>query len=327
MPIRRWDKSKLPTGPWTLNKDCPQAQGLVAWFPMGGATSAKFAPDMAGRFPLSGTTSGMTLGDAGQPAISFASASSHLMSNAALAFTAYPCSIIGWAKPITSANHSIACMSSNNGAVGAGRKLLYIGTDYSMRAFDQNGVGGTQAITTVVGAVNTWFQSAAVFTSQTSRDVYINGANAVNNAVDTGAFTNGLDTRVGNDASGGNFFNGDIGEVMLYNIAVSASVIARTADLGTRFELWYPLRSRKWISIGGAGAALAANAVAMASATSALSTQIVLAATPAAQATATAALATQILLSAAASAQATATAALNTAMDPATTTGALLMAA
>ena len=65
---RRWDKSKPPRGPFALNRDCPQAVGLVAWYPMGGVTGPKFIADHVGKAHLTlGTQGTMTRGVVGDP--------------------------------------------------------------------------------------------------------------------------------------------------------------------------------------------------------------------------------------------------------------------
>ena len=47
----------------------------------------------------------------------------------------------------------------------------------------------------------------------------------------------------------GRRFTGTIGDVRVYSYPLSAAQAANVSDPGTKFELWYPLRSKKWISI------------------------------------------------------------------------------
>ncbi len=98
--IRRWDKSKPPTGPFALNRDCPQAQGLVAWWPMGGA-GVGYAQDLAGITHASPGTiaSAMTLGDDGRPALSLVQASNQYLVAATCPVSAVPLTLTSWARP------------------------------------------------------------------------------------------------------------------------------------------------------------------------------------------------------------------------------------
>ena len=64
---RKWDKSKPPLGPFALNKDSLQAQGLSAWWPLNDGGSTQF--DLVGGAHGSGALSNRTLGADGQPAV------------------------------------------------------------------------------------------------------------------------------------------------------------------------------------------------------------------------------------------------------------------
>jgi hypothetical protein len=61
-----------------------------------------------------------------------------------------------------------------------------------------------------------------------------------------------------NSGGVGAFWNQYIGETGAWNIGVDPSILLRMADPGKRFELWYPLRSKKWMV--GAGGATTVNA-------------------------------------------------------------------
>src|SRR5574337_768321 len=80
--MRVWDKSRPPRGPFTLSRDSPLAQGLVAWYPLGMA-SGQFVPDGAGIYPLDTAAGGpsITLAPDGAPALAFVGASSQQIHN------------------------------------------------------------------------------------------------------------------------------------------------------------------------------------------------------------------------------------------------------
>lgn len=251
--MRRLDMSRPPSGPFTLNKDSPLAQGLVAWWPMGGATGKGAAFDLVGKQHLAGTATGMTLDGSGSPAMSFVAASSQYISNASLLISAYPLSVTSWFRSTTLGNYSLACPASGDGA-GSGRKEIILLTSGAVRAFDQDSAAGSASATTaVLTTAGAWTHAAAVFTSTASRTAYINGGSAVNN---TSALANTSflgETRIGVDSIAAFYMNGDIGETCFYNVAISADIVARQHDPSTRFELWYPLRSKKWFSSGAGG--------------------------------------------------------------------------
>lgn len=254
--IRRWDKSKPPTGPFALNRDAPQAQGLVAWYPMGGPSGRGLAQDLAGQArarTLSGTVGGITLGDMGQPAQTLVSASSQFVGGTDIPVSAFPLSISAWFRPATA--HSGTVAGLNNGDLS--RKLLFCYSGSTIRAFTSNGAGSASAFPASTGSYTTgkWTHGAAVFASSTSTSVYRDGNNKTTDttAVDFGSPVSIRIGHDGNSVPGSNYFNGDVGEVGFWAVALGDDLVWRLYDPGTRYELWYPLRSRKWMVSAGGG--------------------------------------------------------------------------
>lgn len=249
--IRRWDKSKPPTGPFALNRDCPQAVGLVCWYPQGGPSGKNNSFDFANKYHLSGTNSAATLGDAGQPALTFASASSHTISNSNNPFSTFPLTIAGWARPLSaSAAGTCIGLASVSGASGYGRKLLFFHSNGTVRLYSQNDSSGGLFVSATGGyTAGQWTHGAAVFAATSDYRIYRNGANKSTSS-SSNAFGTPTRVHIGDDNTGGNYFNGDIGECGIWNVALSDDLVARLYDPGTRFELWYPLRSRKWFTQG-----------------------------------------------------------------------------
>ena len=255
--IRRWDKSKPPTGPFALNRDCPQAQGLVAWYPMG-AAGVGYAPDMAGtHHAIPGTrAASATLGDDGRPALSLVAASNQYLGAATAPITNAPVTLTAWGKTDGSTQTPIfLCGATLNPffriVLVSNKVRANAGTDFN----------GTQAnaITTASYTSGAWQLFGATFASRSDRTAYLNGGNAVNDTTALNAnVTSILRTRLGVAITTAEAllqpFNGDLGECGIWDVSLDASMHARLYSPATRFELWYPLRSRKWISIAAATA-------------------------------------------------------------------------
>lgn len=256
--MRVWDKSKPPLGPFTLNKDASQAQGLVAWYPMGGIGSL-WVPDYVGSAHLTlGTTPAPTVGQSGAPGLALTSASSQYSEGVITAASALPLTIAAWLVTTSTGAVGVPICIGTNGA----NTRLQLQKDQTTRVVgaavvDAAGAGNTVQYTSGPGSYvdNVEFHAAAVFTSSTSRQAFLNG---VGSAVDTLSISISGMNRIllggrRNSSSVGAFWGGQVGEVGVWNVALGATDVANLADPGSRFELWYPLRNRKWFSAGAPG--------------------------------------------------------------------------
>ena len=100
-----------------------------------------------------------------------------------------------------------------------------------LRASVKRGGAAGSATTTSGYSINTWHHATAVFTSNSDRDVYIDGGSVGNNT--TAATPASLDTtRIGARASSGTNgpMAGRIAEAAIWNIALSTSEIAQLAS-------------------------------------------------------------------------------------------------
>lgn len=247
--LRIWDKSKPPPGPFALNRDAPQAQGLAAWWPHGGPTSAKYIPDLAGRFHLTGTGTGPSLGESGQPFTTHTTSTGETVT--ATTSAAFPVSLCAWVRPATTAfGQSILGFTDSS---GTHRVLLFAGSDAKIKGYSQDAGGGEfKGSTSTSYVANAWQHTAAVYASSTDNRVFLNGGGKGTSATSRGWGANIDRMRIAGDNSGGNWFFGDIGEAGIWTVALDDSLIWRLYDPGTRYELWYPLRSRKWmVATGG----------------------------------------------------------------------------
>lgn len=254
--IRRWDKSKPPTGPFALNKDSPLARGLVAWWPMGDA-GLSYVPDRAGISHLTpGTRPGAaTILDDGHPALTFASASSQYL-GVTLPTGSTGFSAGAWFKTTTTAAQQwiIGCGTSSTVQYWG----LAVANDGNLRAqVDGQTTVPNAAIATIATSANVLHHGLLVSASTTSTRVYQNGVRGTDAATNIGP--NAPNQRgiieVGAlfyNSSRGSYFSGSIGELQLWNRILTDDDARLLSQ--HRFELWYPLRSRKWI-VGAAATA------------------------------------------------------------------------
>ena len=143
-----------------------------------------------------------------------------------------PLTMACWFRPanITTA---FALMYIGQAAAVANRFVIFARGDLAgdpITASADNNTGGT-ATTTAGYTANTWHHACGVFTSSTSRAVYLDGANSGTNAANI--TPSGLDTTtIGSrftQNTNGVFFNGQSAEVGIWNAALTAAEIASLA--------------------------------------------------------------------------------------------------
>ncbi len=258
--IRRWDKSKPPTGPFALNRDCPQALGLVAWWPMGGA-GVGYAPDMAGSTHASPGTraASATLGDDGRPALSLVQASNQYLAAATCPVSDVPLTLTSWARPDSSVQTTLfVCATGGTDPHQNFFRIVLVSGYVRANCGTTSASAQANAITTVAYNTGKWNLLGATFLGTSSRTVYLNGGNAINNTTSIVPTQTTSRTRLGVAITTLEGLlqplNGDLGECGIWNVALGPDMHSRLYDPGTRYELWYPLRSRKWI-VGAAATA------------------------------------------------------------------------
>ena len=247
---RRWDKSKPPQGPFTLNKDSWRAQGLVHWFPMGGPSSLTQQWDLCSGMLLSGSSIvSLDLGAAGEPVSSLAT-SSVWAKTGGVTVTAAPLMVGMWCKPTD--------VTTNKGLFTSGQFAGFINRwqmDFnagSLRWIAATGSVGAASVS--AGAVNVWHHYLGVEISNASRYAQTDGVpGAQETTVSTPSSVDQISVgALAFSSSYSNYVTALIGEVCIWNNTMDALQRANLADQGSRFDLWYPLRNRKWFSVGTA---------------------------------------------------------------------------
>lgn len=164
-------------------------------------------------------------------AINFVSTSSQYLDVAATPTVTLPITLAAWHRPLATAVNGTLITISNDGAVGPFFAIMGRATG-AVRATQNDGTLVGNATTAATVTAGTWAHVCGVFTSTTSRDIYLNGANSVNNATSvTGSMAAATHTEVGRTgASAAGYFNGDICEVGLWNVALTTTEIASLAN-------------------------------------------------------------------------------------------------
>ena len=154
-------------------------------------------------------------------AVLFASASSEYAEiDSTLSITAYPFTIEAWVKTTSTSGTIGAFVVSSSGNQMFGLRMDASGYAYN---YGRNTSGKLATSTTLVNT-GAWFHVAAVFASATSRIIYVNGVDEDSDTASVllpavNRFSIG---RMG-DSSPGDYFNGTIDEVAVYDTALSAT--------------------------------------------------------------------------------------------------------
>lgn len=270
MTARRWDRSKPPTGPWALNKDSPQAQNLGFWWPMDGGGG--FVPEYVDgkHMALNSAATGRSLGTDGQPVVVFNGTSQ----TGSVAVNLAPYSGINVAfrlvNDVNSATDKLALeYTANSSGVNnsggffinpnsssAGKAEIYLKTTTDVA----KGVDKTFTQPSA-GVQHDWLVTLDQSVSGASKipGAYIDGVSqSLTTALSTGlsgSFANS--TLYAMSRGGASLWNnGKLSDLRIYTSIDNAALLALAiSDPGLRFDLWYPLRSRKWIVSGGGGSA------------------------------------------------------------------------
>jgi hypothetical protein len=254
----RYRALQRPAPPYTVNLGSWQAQGLVAFWPLGqSSTNALHAPVARGAWRL--TQNGtMTLGqgpDGPGFAVSNTGNAANWLSLSTAPVTAVPSTLACWALPATTT------VAYNLLLVGEGTNGNYwvISMNYSTQArcaAITGSVGDAVAETTTNFSAGQWSHVCGVFGAANARAVYWNGtAKGTNTSSLTPSGVNS--TNLGGYRLGGTTYgalNGRMAHACIWNRALSDTEVAMLYDPQWRWDLYYPL-GRRFISFAPAAPA------------------------------------------------------------------------
>lgn len=163
-------------------------------------------------------------------AILFAVGSSQFLSLGSAVVTTVPYTFACWFRPTTfTTNQSlITCALASNQSQALLSYRGDLANDPIRISYSNNATSGTATTATGISA-STWTHACGVFTSATSRDVYINGGGAVNNTTNVTTPTTFTRSRIGQAANlaAGNFADCAMDYVSIWSVAISATEVAR----------------------------------------------------------------------------------------------------
>lgn len=254
---RRWDKSKPPLGAFTLNRGSDRAQGLIAWYPFGNS-GGLFVPDFAGMNHQTFSGGRSELDSYGAPSLRLNGTSNYAFLTTPW-MTTYPVTMSGWVLSTSfTAVNVVAGLSSHTAANPLMLLELNVTTGAG-RWVARNDAGTVAAIATSNTA--TLGKDAFVIAasgSATDHAVSLNGGAVVTAATNVAAPFTFTRSTLGAGLLGSTtpsvFVVGRQAETCIWNVRKSNADLQLYADPAKRFELWYPLRSKRWISFPPAAA-------------------------------------------------------------------------
>lgn len=254
--MRFWDKSKPPSGPWTLNKDSEQAQGLMAWWPLlGGNTHT----DIVGGANGSGAIVSRTLGIDGQPAVALNGTSEYINIGSGKFPFLKTSAFCLFARVVTTSTAKAIICNWQVGTQAGWQWITNTGGVHGMGFFDFNGVNGysSQGGNVTDGKQHDLFVSHSGSATAAGIQSYVDGravsmTTSTSGTGDPGALVDNV-FQIG-ARNGALFMPGTMSDVRVYSDANNAAARALSiSDPETKYELLYPLRSRKWFVAGAAG--------------------------------------------------------------------------
>lgn len=237
--------SRRPEPPWAMNLDSMQADGLVAWYPLGAVVGDE--PNLSLALPGNMVNNGSTLEASAEGGVvrKFAAASSQYLRVGTPIIITTPLTIAAWVFPVvTNTQMAIADITDTGGDTHF-FMLKILGTTNKMVVQVQSAAGSNSVSSVADVVINQWNHGCGVFTSSTSRDVYLDGIGPVNGAADlTPAGLDATDIGRLGRLTPSLYFDGNISDVRFYNRALRAAEVWQLYDPSTSWDLYYPLRRR-----------------------------------------------------------------------------------
>jgi hypothetical protein len=264
LPPRSWKRPGPPTVPFTLNRDSPQARGLVGWWTCFGQNRGQIAlRDMMRHAHMTAYNSPTIVSSEMGPAIGFDDGADQYLRYPVAPITAHPLSMVCWfwSDDLT-INQAMMGISSEDDNSFHGFWLMARGAEagdpIAARTF--GGGAARQAATSTGYSANTIHLAVGVFVSTIERYAYIDGGNKGTSTGSSSApssldnvtlgsvyYWNGSANVVNSPLSGG------IIEARLYNRALTDADVAALYDPATRWDLYRPMVP--YLIAGGVAAA------------------------------------------------------------------------
>ena len=158
----------------------------------------------------------------------FVSSSSQALTTASSPASGSPMTIAGWAKVTNNANSKVIASVCVNGGTNRNQVQTANGSNCVIFAV---GASETTASRDTGGTVDAWNHYAGVFASQTSRTAFVNGISGAANTANCGSQAAADSVVIGAriNTTLGNYMLGDIAEVGVWNVALTAEEIASLA--------------------------------------------------------------------------------------------------
>jgi hypothetical protein len=249
-----------PGGPIVLNRDSPQAVGLVAWYPFGSGLNA-LDEGPIGRYHLDPVGSPAFVIDRDRGRVTDLLTSSSQRFNAALTpMTTHPATICCWHNKDNATDVTFLVELYNASDSGQFMGLMARASN-EIRARKDGQTGNAQNADIAGGyTVGAWDFAAAVFASASSMTAFANLLTPVENTTDTGTLiVDGISIGAEMFTTPRSYYGGLIDDVRVYNRALSTEEMAVLYDPNTRFDLYYELGKRSYFffaqATGGSTAA------------------------------------------------------------------------
>jgi len=159
-----------------------------------------------------------------------AASSQYLSASAPINGNTFPFTMACWFRPSNVTTTYILISLSSTSADYVGLVAEGGRADDPVRAFQTS--EATEARTTTGYTANNWHHACAVFTSNASRTVYLDGGGSATNTVQESRNTNASDFLISArrfNGALGSYFDGDLAEVGIWNAALTAAEIASLA--------------------------------------------------------------------------------------------------
>ena len=243
--------SRPPNPPYVLNSDCIQAQGLVAFWPMGEPSARSYYNYARRGLDLLTQTGTMTLGPGpggSDLAPGNTGATGNYLSVSRAIVTAVPFTFANWflaASTTAFMNLIIVSDTVGNAYFNYGLATLTAGTVHA-------GTNDNNAETTTTYSVNTWNHACGVYNGVASRSAFLNGGGKATNT--TSSTPSGLNlTELGGFINTYGMLNGRMTHACIWDRALSDTEVWLLYEPKTRWDLYYQ-PGRKTYSIGAPAA-------------------------------------------------------------------------